>query len=515
MTTHRVRRALSPNALDCLGGLSCSEPLGTVRHRQLRARTSAQTLAATNHGLAQTPGARLAQGPTAGELMLGARYCPPMPSSAPWCIGHVALENFRSFELLEVDLERDVTVLVGRNGFGKTALLDAIAVLLSPMVTGLGGDSRTLTGSDARATPESLASRDAVAHMTEHWPVRLFANGLVGGREHHWDAHRLKNRGGRTSFSGPGLKHDVSEVFEHEMRANFGVLPLIAAYGVDRGSLRLKKALPRWASRSLAYAGALDAGVDIRVAGHYFSELQTQAATASALGDVPPYAAIEQIRSFEIAIDIVLGETAWRLPRWNPRIREITLEHPDYGTLPVSYLSAGIRTTVALVMDLVARAARANPKLGDHALLESVPGIVLIDEVDLHLHPEWQKTIVSRLTACFPSVQFLVTTHSPQVLSHTEARQVRDLEDPARTILYSRGLKPEVALREVLRTDPEPRGPEREQLHEYLHMVFEGRGESSAAKALRVWIERHLGGPENVPELAQADAHIAFEHLVD
>ncbi|RKZ54175.1 MAG: hypothetical protein DRR00_01875, partial [Candidatus Parabeggiatoa sp. nov. 3] len=78
----------------------------------------------------------------------------------------------------------------------------------------------------------------------------------------------------------------------------------------------------------------------------------------------------------------------------------------------IEQLSDGYRTVLAMVMDISSRMSEANPQLGNNS-----PAIIMIDELDLHLHPKWQQSILSDLTRTFPNAQFIVTTHSPQILS--------------------------------------------------------------------------------------------------
>lgn len=88
--------------------------------------------------------------------------------------------------------------------------------------------------------------------------------------------------------------------------------------------------------------------------------------------------------------------------------------------LEVNQLSDSEKCTLAMIGDLARRLAIANPGL-EKPLLGS--GLVLIDEIELHLHPEWQRKIVSRFETVFPNVQFIITTHSPQILGElTDAR---------------------------------------------------------------------------------------------
>ena len=87
-------------------------------------------------------------------------------------------------------------------------------------------------------------------------------------------------------------------------------------------------------------------------------------------------------------------------------------------TLAVRHLSDGERGTLALVLDLTRRLAQANPDLSEPAA--AAEAIVLIDEIDLHLHPTWQRQIVQTLGEAFPKCQFIATTHSPQVIGEVD-----------------------------------------------------------------------------------------------
>jgi predicted ATP-binding protein involved in virulence len=93
---------------------------------------------------------------------------------------------------------------------------------------------------------------------------------------------------------------------------------------------------------------------------------------------------------------------------------ELILELPD-RSLPFSCLSDGFRNMVAMVADIAVRCATLNPQLAAEAALQT-PGVVLVDEIDLHLHPKWQRRVVGDLLAAFPNIQFIATTHSPFVI---------------------------------------------------------------------------------------------------
>ncbi|HCD2269572.1 TPA: AAA family ATPase, partial [Escherichia coli] len=93
--------------------------------------------------------------------------------------------------------------------------------------------------------------------------------------------------------------------------------------------------------------------------------------------------------------------------------------------LRIEQLSDGYRTTLAMVMDIAARMAEANPYSSDPLSSE---GIILIDEVDLHLHPEWQREFLPRLINVFPHLQFIVSTHSPFIIQSVKEGMLVDLD---------------------------------------------------------------------------------------
>ena len=90
-------------------------------------------------------------------------------------------------------------------------------------------------------------------------------------------------------------------------------------------------------------------------------------------------------------------------------------------------MSDGYKNTLSMIGDIAYRMAVLNPVLGDQ-VLEKTPGVVLIDEIDLHLHPQWQQTILSDLHAIVPCIQFIVTSHAPAVINSVSRDQIRILD---------------------------------------------------------------------------------------
>ena len=106
--------------------------------------------------------------------------------------------------------------------------------------------------------------------------------------------------------------------------------------------------------------------------------------------------------------------------------RELLLDRED-GTVAVRHMSDGERGILALVLELTRRLVQANPKMDNP--VEEAEAVVLIDEIDLHLHPSWQRLVVHNLTATFPRCQFIATTHSPQVIGEVEHHRIHIITD--------------------------------------------------------------------------------------
>ncbi|MFB3978815.1 AAA family ATPase [Microbacterium proteolyticum] len=439
-----------------------------------------------------------------------------MQQLQPWRINELTVENFRCFQAFRIAFDPSLTVLVGVNGTGKTAVLDALAIMLSSVLRPLGGSGRGFTLADVRAEPRDLTSTLEVAGIEPRFPVRGVAAATLGGQDVAWERSR-SSAAGRTSW---GRNADVTRAVGHLLddrgsASDETLLPIVGLYGVERllGIRRAAGSISR--SRAGAYDSTLDGKSDLSRLSAYIKALTLADFLAERRG-VEADAARQQLRAITLASNAVLADTGWGHPEWSPVVQEITLTSETQGTLPLSYLSSGIRIAVGLVLDIVSRAARANPHVGAERLLDTVPGIVLIDEVDLHLHPVWQQRILPQLRRTLPCVQFIVTTHSPQVLSTVHADHIRVIDgDEVRGVDFSAGLRSDIVLEKILSTRAEPPLEINDKLDLYMELVEAGAGETHQARSLRAQLDDELGGIANVPKLADADASISFYGLDD
>ena len=166
---------------------------------------------------------------------------------------------------------------------------------------------------------------------------------------------------------------------------------------------------------------------------------------------------------------------------------------------------------IALVADIAFRATKLNPHLGAEASRKT-PGIVLIDEVDMHLHPEWQQLVLSGLTEAFPEIQFIVTTHSPQVLTTVPPECIRELVrdgNVLRVVIpeFSLGAESPYVLETIQGVNTRPQHLEIvKELNEYQQLITEDQWDIPRALELREKL--HAWGHGFEPALVKMDMDI-------
>ncbi|HJA45148.1 MAG TPA: AAA family ATPase, partial [Candidatus Phascolarctobacterium stercoravium] len=219
----------------------------------------------------------------------------------------------------------------------------------------------------------------------------------------------------------------------------------------------------------------------------------------------------EVFKAVEQAIVTCIGSMGWTDIDYSFVRQNLVLKHKTRGILPIEALSDGARSVISMVADLSYRMVRLNPDLGINAVLKT-PGIVLIDEVDMHLHPSWQQTVLYDLRKAFPLVQFIVTTHSPQVLTTVPPQSIRalrwnndliDIYQPD----FSLGAASYQLLKDIQNVDARPQCvPVVKELKRYLDLVSEDKWDCPEALELRKSLDKWAAGRE--PALLRADMDI-------
>lgn len=322
-------------------------------------------------------------------------------------LDHLALENFRACDELKLAIGRRLTVLLGNNGSGKTSVLDGIAIGLGAMLTHLPG----ISGINFKKSGEIRQRGNSMAPYAR---VELRTRCGI-----EWDRIHRRDKSKRTLAavpSGKGVKSleaFLDRTIIDPMNAGAPYqLPLVAYYGVSRAVLEAplrRKGFPKSHTRLEALEGALGANSRFKSAFIWFYNKETE-----------EFRQQKEQRSFDVrlkeldavrrAINLIFPEISDPHIALNPLRLAVTL---DGETLDLMQLSDGYKTLLGLVIDLSMRLGLANPHLDDPLGAEA---IVMIDEVDLHLHPSWQRRVLADLLRTFPNTQFIVTTHSPFII---------------------------------------------------------------------------------------------------
>ena len=326
----------------------------------------------------------------------------------------IRVDNYRCFEELRLPLEEDTTVLFAENGGGKTALLTALAMGVAVFQRRSPKNLRL----DARRDPR-MRTLDVRGRREPVGPCKLVWTATVGESDSVTWSMTAHPSSVRTTTHRQPIIEAIQEV-----RAPGERWPLFAWYGADRLARiggRPRK-VQRTGDRWEAYASALDPNLDEIPLLQWFQD--------EMLEDVGRRQHEEPERSFDKAVmEAAVRATPRVTNAWYDPVEQSPMVVFEDGRAATwSELSDGYSKSIALVADIARRAVMLNAFDGANAPAR-VEGVVLIDKLDLHLDPRWQRVALPRLRNTFPRLQLVVTTHSPQALSSAKNRQVRRLFD--------------------------------------------------------------------------------------
>ncbi len=369
-------------------------------------------------------------------------------------IERLEVENFRGFKERTFTFGPGMNVLVGDNGAGKTSVMRAARIALSEWLRQLSVLTRTQQ--KKFYSPEDVRHvwrMNASTGMEEYNPtersevyinIRLPTSFSHNEAETSW-ALRRNNRGLRGDEGVKWLGEIASDVAERRNHDDDVLLPLVAHYGVNRTRLEHNaiEGLPKWRD---GYTGALDTGINLSAIERWFRDQRLVQADRG-----EPSQMYHTIK--EAITEAIPGMVEFR---YHSSISGLRAAFDSGQDVAVRHLSDGFRTTLSLLTDLVTRTAILNPSLGANAL-DQTPGVVLIDELDLHLHPKWQRRIANDLTRAFPNIQFITTTHSPQIISEIDEGNVYLLRENGETEeIHAYGHDASWVLRHVMDTTGHP-----------------------------------------------------------
>lgn len=324
-------------------------------------------------------------------------------------LSSLSLTDFRGFASLDLTFEPDVTVLVGVNGAGKSSILDALAMMLTSVHQAYRKD---LESAERRIEKGDRRFGSAAARVT--------VGATLDGSPLTW-----------TTLAEAGLELNLPMPYHLRMLGRLmpsaderGAMPLAVYFPTNRSALDIPSRIHASDDDTAfaAYDGALEDGAS-NFRG-FFEWYRREEDLENEERLRPPADGILRARLGFVreAIEKLFpGGKSLRIER---RPQRMVLDRGG-EVLDIAQLSDGEKCLVAMAGDLARRMVQVAPR--DPAPLEREV-IVLVDEVELHLHPGLQRQILGRLRTAFPNAQLVVSTHSPQVLSSVHRRSVRLLE---------------------------------------------------------------------------------------
>lgn len=331
--------------------------------------------------------------------------------------------NFKNFEENAFEFHRQFTLLVGDNGAGKTAVLDALRV-------GAGAYLLAIPHSRAPSIKREYVRRVTRRNgefltLEERCPCAVSCEGRVHLSDLRWN-RKLTSLDGRTNRVGARelVKCASSQFRKEESGTNF---PLIVSYGTGRlwveprttkdARSAVRAPLGKM-SRFEAYRGCLEPAVS--------SDLLRRWIKKMALIEVQQSRSLSSLDAvYSAVVGCVEGA---KEALYDYVLDDIALDFENGDRFPFGLLSDGQRSMAALAADIALRCVQLNPHLKGEAARET-EGIALIDELDLHLHPNWQRAVVRNLTSLFPKLQFVATTHSPFIIQSLDGHGLVNLSD--------------------------------------------------------------------------------------
>lgn len=441
---------------------------------------------------------------------------------------NITLENFRCFDRLTLPLHPRLTVLVADNGGGKTSVLDGIAIGLSPLMRAFStanqrlgdessGGTTWLQDTDFRLLNVPKAKGGMQNRVSDFAKISLEnTEGL------QWDV--LRRSQNENEATVPHELSTYAQCILDSIKTDWPkFMPVFAYYGATRGMIqvpeRIRDSKVNYDYPTSALTGALDPQTDFKEMLKWFD--QEEASELRAARDSKLFLESPALATVRAALTSLLGDE-YVNPQFNEKHKFVVKAKNGPSELQVTQLSQGYQSMLALGIDFARRLALANPDLTsnfqnkknrdelaahlayfvakwspvdeEEPLLGPswAPAIMLVDEIDLHLHPSWQQRVLHDLMRAFPGTQFIVSTHSPQVLTTVKRENIRILtqEDDGTWSAdmpdeETKGVESSTTLNDVMGVNQVPPVPEAGWRNDYTALIENGTYESDGGKELR------------------------------
>ena len=345
----------------------------------------------------------------------------------------IELFHFRKFENVTYELNPRMNVIIGKNASGKTAILEAATVILGAYLTAFkeyvpSRFGHNISDSDVLKKTLKQVKNVAVTATVQQFPCKISSHFI-------WDkslkkcVRSLEKAGGRTKFIGKNPMREVVEGWEKAIREADGsdagqIYPLVLYLSSARlWNENRTGEMDRIPGRTDAYQRCLDPKRGNQTPFEYIKLLGNLASEENDGKPLPAYEVFMDAVKYSLKEELEPGQQVL----YSSRYGEIAVKNSDGTVINFSALSDGYRNVIKIVTDIATKMCILNPYL-EKDTLRLTPGIVVIDELDLSLHPTWQRRIVRILKELFPKVQFICATHSPFIIQSLEPGELIALD---------------------------------------------------------------------------------------
>jgi predicted ATP-binding protein involved in virulence len=334
-------------------------------------------------------------------------------------IDSIHITNFKGFADETFHLNPHFTVFIGNNATGKTSVLDALSVALGAFFIEIPGmDSRPIRRSEIR-----LLWQDG--QPKEQRPVSVGAEGRLDGVSLKWKRDIVKKK--TSSQYAKAIRQMVEQKLSAYREASGVVFPVIAYHGTGRLWATHEKIdfQKQGQGLEMGYMNCLSAKSSSKEFLEWYKTLEYN------IEKFKDPLEMSHLAAFKRAVLDLVPDSRWTDMAFDYRREELmgmfVAPNGTPNRVAYSQLSDGFRNMIGIAADIAYRCIQLNPHLGERAVVDT-PGVILIDELDMHLHPNWQKHIAADFKRVFPRLQFVATTHSPFIVQSLASDELVNLD---------------------------------------------------------------------------------------
>lgn len=456
--------------------------------------------------------------------------CEKIIKNTKLSLSKLKLRNFRRFKEFEILFEPNVTVIIGENGTGKSSIIDSIAKSLSWLAAFLekeNNNGKKITPSDINNDNAVLSSQIETFYQLD--PLNKFELSLSKAKQEEQQ---------RSDSQLESIRVLAKAYRTVSSQTNDIDYPFLAYYGVERSNITVNNKQSNTIDRNriVAYRGAFDDKSKLIDISNWFIQIDNLSKSEHARILQEKLTNIQQLldstndknirKSLKILkkskeeeyqnaiLDNSLNEYTHTREQLNtiiakliPNVSELRVDRSSgqdelvlssfNQTVSINQLSHGQKSILSMIVDIVYRLTTLNPHKRDPL---SAQGIVLIDEIELHLHPQWQQTIIDNLCDIFPNIQFIITTHSPYVLSTVDVKSIRILKEGCNNVVetdypsfQTKGVSIADIVFNIMNTTTTPNINITNQIIDYKDYISKNEFNSSNAKQLYERLTDHFG----------------------